>query len=168
MGSARPGVWVGVILGVGTAVAVAITASSSSGDPSHAPPGDRGATAVSIGGAAGAPADTAAASMNDRLRFVPDTIAIEAGQTIEWTNDSQLIHTVTADPEKVAREENVALPEGAEPFDSGVMRPGETFAHTFDTPGEYVYFCIPHEAAGMVGVVRVEPADPSSTKKGGP
>jgi plastocyanin len=25
---------------------------------------------------------------------------------------------------------------------------GQSFSHTFDTPGEYAYFCIPHELSG--------------------
>lgn len=134
----------GVVAAIAAAVVAGGLATASSNGETPAPPVERPAATV---------------SMNDALEFVPDTITVKAGETIEWTNDSKLAHTVTADPEKAARDENVALPEGAAPFDSGTMKPGETFTHTFDIPGDYLYFCIPHEAAGMTGVVRVEAAE---------
>ncbi|PSP67144.1 hypothetical protein BRC85_07490 [Halobacteriales archaeon QS_1_69_70] len=37
----------------------------------------------------------------------------------------------------------------------GSIRAGETYEHTFDTPGNHRYFCIPHERDGMTGVVAV-------------
>ena len=43
-------------------------------------------------------------------------------------------------------------------FDSGLFGQGETFSHTFSTPGTYPYYCIPHGGpggAGMAGVVVV-------------
>lgn len=33
---------------------------------------------------------------------------------------------------------------------------GDEFEWTFEVPGEYTYFCIPHEAAGMVANLTVE------------
>ncbi|NIP57586.1 MAG: copper-binding protein [Gemmatimonadetes bacterium] len=95
--------------------------------------------------------------MTNSLRYGPGTLRVSVGETVTWRNTSDLIHTVTADPEKAMDVANVRLPEGAETFDSGNLRPGETFSHTFRVPGEYVYFCIPHEAAGMVGRIVVSP-----------
>lgn len=37
----------------------------------------------------------------------------------------------------------------------GMIPPGETYEHTFETPGWYHYFCIPHRPAGMMGNVHV-------------
>lgn len=96
-------------------------------------------------------------TMDNRLTFIPDTLRVRAGQTVRWRNTSDVVHTVTADPARVARAEHVRLPAGAEPFDSGDLAPGESFARAFTVPGTYVYFCIPHELAGMVGTVVVEP-----------
>lgn len=138
----RPGA--GVVVAIAAAVVAGWVATASSGEEPAGP-------------GAAPPADTV--SMNDRLEFVPDTVTVEEGATVLWTNDSKLVHTVTADPGKAAKDENVALPEGAEAFDSGTLKPGETFRHTFDVTGEYRYVCIPHEAAGMTGVVRVEAAE---------
>lgn len=37
----------------------------------------------------------------------------------------------------------------------GVIAPGERYTHTFETPGWFHYYCIPHEPAGMMGNVHV-------------
>jgi len=107
--------------------------------------------------ASGKKAPVATVTMTDGLAFKPRRVTIHAGETVEWRNDSVLVHTVTADPEIAAKATDVALPDGAEPFNSGNVKPKGTFRHAFATPGTYRYFCIPHEAAGMVGEVIVEP-----------
>jgi plastocyanin len=48
------------------------------------------------------------------------------------------------------------IPADASAFDSGVISSGG-FEYTFDEPGTYDYFCIPHESVGMVGRVVVRP-----------
>jgi len=98
-----------------------------------------------------------AVGMTNQLRYTPEEVTVTVGQTVVWTNTSSMSHTVTADPARAKDPSHVRLPEGAQPFDSGDMPPGATFRHTFEVPGEYVYFCIPHEAAGMVGRVNVRP-----------
>jgi plastocyanin len=89
------------------------------------------------------------------LAFQPRSVRVQVGDTVRWTNSSSLLHTVTADQRKAARRENVVLPRGAAPFDSGMMRPGDTFVHVFMVPGEYRYVCQPHELAGMLGTIVV-------------
>jgi plastocyanin len=51
--------------------------------------------------------------------------------------------------------QDAALPPNTKEFDSGLISPGKDYSHTFTVPGTYKYFCIPHEAAGMVGTVVV-------------
>ncbi len=97
----------------------------------------------------------AAVHMTNALTYVPAEVTITVGQNVLWTNTSSLTHTVTADPSLAQDPSHVQLPEGAQPFNSGDMAPGATFRHTFDVPGTYVYFCIPHEAMGMVGRIVV-------------
>ncbi len=94
-------------------------------------------------------------TMSADLRFVPDTVEVQVGDTVVWTNTSQEVHTVTAHPERVRDPDQVTLPEGAEPFDSGNMFEGDVFRHVFTVPGTYAYVCVPHDLAGMVGVVVV-------------
>lgn len=112
------------------------------------------------------PAD-AEVEMTNRLRFLPDTVRIRVGEAVRWRNTSDLLHTVTADPEKATRSGSVRLPSGASSFDSGNLPPGEEFRHTFTVPGTYEYFCVPHEAAGMTGVVIVSQVTSSSVPSPG-
>jgi len=121
------------------------------------------APAGANGPAAAAP--DATVRMTDQLAFAPREVRIPVGGVVEWHNDSVLVHTATADPAQAARPEaSVALPEGAEPFDSGLLDPGARWRHRFEEPGRYRYFCIPHEAAGMVGTVVVGDAEPESAE----
>lgn len=110
-------------------------------------------TGVERAGAGG----TTVVTMTSDLRFAPDTIRIQAGDTVVWRNTTPLVHTVTADPDRVPDPEQVRLPEGAEPFDSGDMFEGAEFRHVFTEPGEYMYVCVPHAPVNMMGWVFVEP-----------
>lgn len=93
-----------------------------------------------------------------KVWFDPAGVLIRPGQTVRWTNrDKGNSHTATA----YAPENNDhprRIPDGAAPFNSGYLLPGETFEVTLDVPGVYDYFCIPHELAGMVGrIIVAEP-----------
>jgi plastocyanin len=70
---------------------------------------------------------------------------------------SSEVHTVTGDPSLAAVPANVQLPAGAQAFDSGAVQPGSTYTLTFTVPGTYRYVCLPHEGAGMLGTVIVNP-----------
>ena len=90
--------------------------------------------------------------------FEPERITIRTGQTVEWNNTAAIeTHTVTADPKLAKDPKDVALPAGAEPFNSGNLKGNEIFRHTFTVPGLYRYFCIPHEKMGMIGEIEVNP-----------
>jgi len=113
---------------------------------------------VADAGPTGPAAEDAAATvtMTGKSAFSPDTIEIKAGETVLWKNTSTKVHTVTADPKQAKDPKHVELPSGAEPFDSGKIKPDGTYRHTFTKPGRYTYFCIPHEKAGMIGHVVVK------------
>ena len=104
--------------------------------------------------ASAAPA-AAVINMTDSLTFSPKTVEITVGQTVEWTTVGGMPHTVTDKPGSAGNPENEGLPNGAEPFDSGLIESGQKFRHTFTTPGEYTYLCLLHEAGQMVGKVVV-------------
>ncbi len=63
--------------------------------------------------------------------FFPSTITVVIGtnDTVTWTNNDIVPHTVTAD-------------DGS--FSSGNMNPGDTFTFSFTTPGTYQYHCSYH------------------------
>jgi len=102
-----------------------------------------------------APRPDATVRATDMLTFEPRSVTIPVGGTVEWTNASVLVHTVTDDPDEATVEGSSALPDGAESFDSGNMAPEAKFSHSFTVPGTYRYFCKPHEAAKMWGTVIV-------------
>jgi plastocyanin len=87
--------------------------------------------------------------------FQPSLITIKVGQSIEWENVGNEVHHATSDPSLAIKPAEVTNPPGAEPFDSGFLRPGETFTHTFTISGEYRYACVVHEAKGMIGTIVV-------------
>jgi len=88
--------------------------------------------------------------------FDPARVSIHTGDTVRWNNTSLIWHTVTFDPSKAKDETHVALPPGAEPFDSGKVESNGNFWHTFTVPGTYHYICRPHEDNGMSGTVVVQ------------
>jgi len=89
-------------------------------------------------------------------KFMPETLTIKVGDTVEWVNNAKTLHSVDADPSMVQRPADVVLPKGAKAFDSGFMQPGATFDYTFTVPGTYKYTCVPHEKDAMNGTVIVK------------
>ena len=112
-------------------------------------------TAAPVGAVGGT--DSVYVDMSNTLRFSPDTVRVRAGGSVVWRNTSDIMHTVTADASRAQLPASVRLPAGAAAFDSGAMEPGAVFSHRFTVAGEYRYFCVPHERAGMTGVVIVTP-----------
>lgn len=93
--------------------------------------------------------------MNDQNKFVPERATIARGGTVTWKNVGTVVHTATANPAKALDKSHAKLLSGAQPWDSGLIEGGTSWSRTFDTPGEYTYFCIPHEAVGMVATLTV-------------
>jgi plastocyanin len=100
-------------------------------------------------------ATTTIVKMTDDYKFNPASITIPKGTTVEWQGTGAQPHTVTDDPAKAMDKSHTVLPSGAEPWDSGLLNPGQSFKHTFTVAGDYAYICIPHEAMGMVGKITV-------------
>ncbi|MBB6645933.1 plastocyanin/azurin family copper-binding protein [Halobellus ruber] len=100
------------------------------------------------------------------VAFDPVEITVSAGDTVVWANTSSRGHTVTAYDSGIPEDATFFASGG---YDStaaardaygselgGLIESGASWSHTFEVPGEYEYFCIPHEASGMVGTVVVE------------
>jgi plastocyanin len=94
-------------------------------------------------------------AQSPKMRFLPETVTVKAGDTVKWINPHNISHTVTFDPSKAAAKENATLPAGVEPFDSGAIEEEGTFSHTFTVKGTYKYVCVYHENMGMIGTVIV-------------
>ncbi|MBX0305517.1 copper-binding protein [Halomicroarcula sp. F13] len=101
-------------------------------------------------------------TMPGDLKFDPKTAMIKPGGSVTWTNESEIEHTVTAYEDEIPDAAAYFASGGFESeraarnrVSEGLIAPGESYEQTFDQPGTYGYFCIPHEGSGMVGTVRV-------------
>ena len=83
------------------------------------------------------------------------TITVTAGSTVTWTNGATTAQSASFDPSLAVTKGDIVLPTGAAPFVSGTVPPGQSWTHSFTTPGTYKYACVPSEALGMVGTVLV-------------
>jgi len=83
------------------------------------------------------------------LAFGPAAVIVTPGTEVEWawTGEGGGHNVVSADSSDTE-------------FDSGdtVDSSSETFFQTFDEAGNNMYYCSPHQGAGMLGAVIVEEA----------
>lgn len=81
------------------------------------------------------------------MKFVPETIEINKGETVRWINVSDQSHNV------VAKDKT---------FKSAMLSPNDnhTFEHTFESTGKFDYYCQPHRIMGMTGIVIVKDLNP--------
>lgn len=91
------------------------------------------ALAAGIALCAGARASAAAPTTIaiQQYAFVPASVTIAAGTTVEWTNRDDDPHTVKSDPERGE-------------LKSPALDTSDTYRFTFKTPGLYKYFCTLH------------------------
>jgi plastocyanin len=73
--------------------------------------------------------------------FDPPMVSIAPGTTVTFINDG-VDHTATS---------KSGAPVS---FDSGILHTGQSFSFTFDTPGNYDYWCLLHP--NMVGMIMVQ------------
>jgi len=78
-------------------------------------------------------------SVRDDL-FEPGNVKVKEGQTVTFTNDGAVPHTVTG--------------IGGATFDSGTLAPGKTFSFVAEGQGRITYVCTIH--AGMKGTLEVD------------
>jgi plastocyanin len=129
---------------LGSGLAVATAGCTAGGTVSSGIDGDVGMTAT---------------------RFQPSSITVAPGDEVVWYNNSARAHSVTAYDEGIPADADFFATGGYDSTDAaraawdgmnGAITSGETYSHTFEVPGQYSYFCIPHERAGMAGRVVVE------------
>ncbi|MDS0284400.1 MULTISPECIES: plastocyanin/azurin family copper-binding protein [Halobacteriales] len=77
--------------------------------------------------------------------FDPIGLHVEPGTTVRFELAAGA-HSATAYEDRI--------PSDASAFDSGTISQG-SFEHTFEEPGTYDYYCIPHKTVGMVGRIVV-------------
>lgn len=72
--------------------------------------------------------------------FSPKSLTVNVGDSVVWTNEDSVSHTVTSD-------------SGSE-LSSSFLSKGQTYPHTFSQKGTFLYHCSPHP--GMKGTIVVE------------
>ncbi|MFB6091611.1 MAG: plastocyanin/azurin family copper-binding protein [Haloquadratum sp.] len=128
-----------------------------------------GASAVAVSGLAGCASGRAERDFDvgmTAVAFDPPDVTISTGETVVWRNTSSRGHTVTAYDTQIPADAEFFASGGYDSTEAarkafrrelgGIIESGETWSHTFEVPGTYAYFCIPHEQAGMLGTVVVE------------
>jgi plastocyanin len=112
-----------------SAVACSGSYSSPSPSPSPTPSPAPGGPAISI---------PVGASTLTNTAYAPDSLNVDAGSTVTWTNNDSTAHTSTSN---------------AAGWDSGIVQPGGQFSVAFPTAGTFQYHCAIHP--GMIGTVVV-------------
>ncbi|WP_232688299.1 plastocyanin/azurin family copper-binding protein [Halobacterium zhouii] len=93
--------------------------------------------------------------------FRPMVGFVEQGTTVTWTHagNESVLHSSTAfggtssDPR--------LIPTDAKGWNSGPFAAKkDPYQHTFETPGVYVYYCMPHKNFGMAGIIVVGDVGP--------
>jgi plastocyanin len=130
----------------GSVVAVAVPLVAACGDEDDEPTNTPGAS----GGAGGSVVE-----MTNNFRFEPESLTVPSGTTVTFKNVGSMPHNVVTDPELASDPAHAQVPPGAEAFESPMVNGDDEWQYTFETPGEYRYFCQPHEALGMVGTITV-------------
>jgi glucose/arabinose dehydrogenase/plastocyanin len=109
--------------------------------------GQKNITAVSI--------EPDASDLADKA-FNPSIVNIKVGNTVVWTNNDSVIHTIVEGSPSLPSAASTIRPEASTTsmgFQSGFLSQGMTFKHTFDKPGTFNYYCSVHPT--MIGKVVV-------------
>jgi plastocyanin len=151
------------------AAGAAGTASAQEATETATATGTATATEGSSGGGGGG-GYTWTVEMTDENVYEPDSIKVRPGDTVVWENVGTADHSVTAYQENIPDGANYWASGGfgseeaaRSSWPEGAVGGGETYEYTFETEGTHEYFCIPHEAVGMVGSVEVTPDAPTPT-----
>ncbi|MEZ5170864.1 MAG: plastocyanin/azurin family copper-binding protein [Acidimicrobiia bacterium] len=85
--------------------------------------------------------------------FEPETVTVDAGTTVTWTNDGRNDHNILDASD--AYSDATATPFEVEAV---AFTPGDEYSATLDEPGTYAYYCSLHgtPTGGMIGTIVVE------------
>ncbi|MFB6077861.1 MAG: plastocyanin/azurin family copper-binding protein [Halarchaeum sp.] len=126
--------------------------------------GGNGGDGDSTSSSSGSASSSVTVEMTDDLTFEPKIAHVAAGGTVTWKNVGVVPHSVTAYGDGIPSDAAYFASGGFESEsaavkaypEEGALGEDETYSHTFDVPGTYRYYCIPHESAGMKGTIVVE------------
>jgi plastocyanin len=134
-----------------------------------ATPTDTAASTATAGAVAAAPVTGTTHEvkmiMNDpsHASFEPANLTIHTGDAVKWTVVSGVPHNVVFDSVKASPDVKAQLTanmtDQLAPLSSKYLTaPGESYIMSFGKvpPGEYYYYCMPHNMLGMHGTITVE------------
>lgn len=75
------------------------------------------------------------------MSFVPNKLTIKKGDTVIFTNKSNMFHNVVSPEHKIR---------------SKLLKKDEKFEYKFEQKAKVNYYCEPHKAMGMKGEIVVE------------
>ena len=93
--------------------------------------GDGSSTSTSAGSSSTTAGATGSAAATDQIeiadfKYDPETVTVDAGTEVTWTNSDDAAHTATADDSS---------------FDTGDLDQGDSNSVTFDEPEAFTYYC---------------------------
>ena len=93
--------------------------------------GDGSSTSTSAGSSSTTAGATGSAAATDQIeiadfKYDAETVTVDAGTEVTWTNSDDAAHTATADDSS---------------FDTGDLDQGDSNSVTFDEPGAFTYYC---------------------------
>jgi plastocyanin len=100
----------------------------SSSRASHQPTRSEGAAQPPAPAARSQKADTVVITIRN-FKFVRDKITVNPGDVVVWRNLDPVEHALVSD---------IGV------FETPLIEPRRTFAHRFDSPGKFTYYCKPH------------------------
>ncbi|WP_049907583.1 DUF5059 domain-containing protein [Haloferax elongans] len=149
------------------AVVGAIDKAPSADSSSHSH--DHGSEETELSGGPnvveGVPEDADHVVKMTAVAFEPAELTVKVGDTVAFEHAGGEAHSVTAYSDKIPEGAAYWASGGFESQDAaetgwdegkGAVQSGQSYVHTFETAGEHGYYCVPHEAAGMTGMVIVE------------
>ena len=80
--------------------------------------------------------------MISQRSFSPDTLNIQAGDTVSWVNEDDTPHSIVS-MHHFQDEDDVTHIFIGEIWDSGYIEPGKSFERVFDEPGVFEYIKLP-------------------------
>lgn len=110
--------------------------------------------AVATGGSAGAASHSVSIQYPNPPDFNPQTLTIAPGDSVTWTNNSGIYHTVSGTGFDSSPTCNTQT-------GIGCLQSGQTYTHVFNAAGNYPYHCNVHPS--MTGTVVVQAPAPATT-----
>lgn len=92
--------------------------------------------------------------IRDETGFQPGSISVPKGARVVWINRGALPHSVGDNPLSSLRRPDT-LPRGAQPWDSGLINSGSSYARRFSIPGRYVYTSFREDGRAFIGTITV-------------